>query len=81
MPDSGTVSMRRRWFASSGFGMLALGAALALGFAQASQSVSRALGIAADYESDAQVRQAIAQSADTYAFFFDRLGLPPPGTR
>lgn len=43
MSDSGTVPSRRRWFASSGFGMLALGAALALGFAYASQSVSRAL--------------------------------------
>jgi hypothetical protein len=43
MTDSGNVLVRRRWFASSGFGMLALGAALALGFAYASQSVSRAL--------------------------------------
>ena len=43
MSDSGPVPVRRRWFASSGFGMLALGAALALGFAYASQSVSRAL--------------------------------------
>ena len=43
MSDNGPVPSRRRWFASSGFGMLALGAALALGFAYASQSVSRAL--------------------------------------
>ncbi len=43
MSDSGIVPSRRRWLASSGFGMLALGAALALGFAYASQSVSRAL--------------------------------------
>ena len=43
MSTPGPISSRRRWLASSGFGMLALGAALALGFAHASQSVSRAL--------------------------------------
>ena len=44
MPEQNpTVVARRRWITTSGFGMLALGAALALGFAYASQSVSRAL--------------------------------------
>ena len=43
MSDIGSAPLRRRWFASSGFGMLALGAAIALGFAHASQSVSRAM--------------------------------------
>jgi hypothetical protein len=38
-----TAIVRRRWITTSGFGMLALGAALALGFAYASQSVSRAV--------------------------------------
>ena len=44
MPEQNpTAIVRRRWITTSGFGMLALGAALALGFAYASQSVSRAM--------------------------------------
>ena len=44
MPEQNpTAIVRRRWISTSGFGMLALGAALALGFAYASQSVSRAM--------------------------------------
>ena len=38
-----TTSGRLRWFASSGFGMFTLGVAIALGFAFAAQSVSRAM--------------------------------------
>lgn len=38
-----TTSGRLRWFASSGFGMFTLGVAIALGFAYAAQSVSRAM--------------------------------------
>lgn len=38
-----TTSGRFRWFASSGFGMFTLGVAIALGFAFAAQSVSRAM--------------------------------------
>ena len=43
MSEQTTVPVRRRWLSSSGFGMLALGAALAMGFAYAAQSVSRAM--------------------------------------
>ena len=43
MPEQAPVPVRRRWLSSSGFGMLALGAALAMGFAYAAQSVSRAM--------------------------------------
>jgi len=42
MSDAST-SGRLRWFASSGFGMFTLGVAIALGFAFAAQSVSRAM--------------------------------------
>jgi len=42
MSDAST-SGRLRWFASSGFGMFTLGVAIALGFAYAAQSVSRAM--------------------------------------
>jgi hypothetical protein len=43
MPEQAHAPVRRRWLSSSGFGMLALGAALAMGFAYAAQSVSRAM--------------------------------------
>ena len=43
MPEQAPAPVRRRWLSSSGFGMLALGAALAMGFAYAAQSVSRAM--------------------------------------